>query len=673
MEFLADYDFTSHHQSGKTNVADAVSRRPDYDCQINALEYSLDVYRSATQYATTRIARARQAHTDSLRRKICTGSLRDKQWWSTIKQAGGQNRNADIPVLTDASGKEFTTNKEKAECLCQHFADKCSLGQNDFAGTFPAVQPRTANKLHFVRFRQSSVRRALKQLDSSKATGPDGIPSRVLKACSSELAYPLAVLFRQSFHMGVQPSSWKTAQVVPIHKKSSKSHAKNYRPISLLPIMSKVMESIVNRHLVNFVEREAVLSVRQFGFRRGLGASDLLTALQYEWNLVTNRGGVAKILAADIAGAFDKVSHSGVLYKAQCYGITGRLLTWLTSYLSDRLIRTVVAGQSSASHRITAGVPQGSILGPTLFLLYTNDAEDSLPPGVHLAVYADDTTMYHLLQARTDIERASATLQTAVDALSNWGSAWKIKFEPTKSQTLTISHHRQRWPLPTLSFDNVPVPESSQMRLLGVTFDQSLSFHSHLRQLAVRARKRLGFLNKASHILDSKARCTVYKGFVRPVLEYCPLVWLGASATSLGQLDSIQRRALNIIGPGAYLPSLPIRRQVSALAYLYKLHCIPGPPLLLQMLPVPSAEAAPLSSTRLQSTHRHPHQLTTSLPVRSRNNILRAFPHSTINDWNSLPADLFSEFPTIKKLQSFKTKAYYFLRSRDWQWATSTL
>ena len=153
------------------------------------------------------------------------------------------------------------------------------------------------------------------------------------------------------------------------------------------------------------------------------------------------------------------------------------------------------------------------------------------------------------------------------------------------------------------------------MRLLGVTFDQSLSFHSHLRQLAVRARKRLGFLNNASHILDSKARCTVYKGFVRPVLEYCPLVWLGASATSLRQLDSIQRRALNIIGPGAYLPSLPIRRQVSALAYLYKLHCIPGPPLLLQMLPVPSAEAAPLSSTLLQSTHRHPRQLTTSLPV----------------------------------------------------------
>ena len=189
--------------------------------------------------------------------------------------------------------------------------------------------------------------------------------------------------------------------------------------------MSKVMESIVNRHLVNFVEREAVLSVRQFGFRRGLGASDLLTALHYEWNLVTNRGGVAKILAADIAGAFDKVSHSGVLYKAQCYGLTGRLLTWLTSYLSDRLIRTVVAGQSSASHQITAGVPQGSILGPTLFHLYTNDAEDSLPPEVHLAVYADDTSMYHLLQVRTDIERASATLQTAVDALSNWGRPGK--------------------------------------------------------------------------------------------------------------------------------------------------------------------------------------------------------------------------------------------------------
>lgn len=149
----------------------------------------------------------------------------------------------------------------------------------------------------------------------------------MLRKSAQSLASPLAKLFTQCFRDGVQPESWKIANVVPIFKKGFKSTPKNYRPISLLSILSKVMEAIINRSITNFLESNQVLSGRQFGFRRGLGTTDLLLSLQHEWSRTSNAGGVTRVLAVDVAGAFDKVSHRGVVHKARCLGLTGHLLS----------------------------------------------------------------------------------------------------------------------------------------------------------------------------------------------------------------------------------------------------------------------------------------------------------------------------------------------------------
>lgn len=635
-----------------------------------------DRYHIATSNCSNRIDNAYQSHVSGIRRKIAEGSLSSRQWWSTIKKSGGLGRTQSIPILKDGDDSDLTTSQDKAEHLAKYFSSKCTLTPDLSPNNLPRVRSRSTATLQTVRFRPSTVRRQLKQLNPWKATGSDGIPARVLKMCCDELSKPVSLLFSRSFTSGTQPTLWKLANVVPVHKKKSKSDVRNYRPISLLPILSKVMESIVNRSLMNFLEAHNVLSSNQFGFRRGIGTQDVLTLLHHQWSRVAARGGAVRVIAVDIAGAFDKVSHVGVLHKAEEYGIRGTLLQWLRDYLSERKLKVVLDGHSSRPYDIKAGVPQGSILGPTLFLLYVNDAEDHLPNGVRLAVYADDTTLFQLVHTKPAIPMATATLQSGINALSRWGSDWRITFEPSKSQGMTISHHRSPWEFQTVSFNGTDICPSSSVRLLGVDFDTTLEYRQHLRRVCTKANQRLGLLRRASSILEPADREKAYKGFVRPVLEYAPLAWMGAARCHLERLNKVQRKALEIIGGHAWLPSLALRRMVSALCYIYKLHTMGEQNPLRTMLPRPPTPRPPgVQPTRahVAEQRRHAYQLSVLPTPRTRNSVLRSFPEIAVPTWNMLPDGILGQPPSAKRMQRFKETAYKHLLRHDWMWATDSL
>ena len=634
------------------------------------------IYREATEMASACHARAKHCHTASIRRKISNGEMSSREWWSTVKRAAGRSRAADIPLLSDVHGNEAATNKEKSECFAEHFASKCSLPNDLDADHIPQVTQRSAAEIHTVHFRPATVRKELRNLNPSKATGSDGIPGRVLKMCSDELCNPVAKLFAKAFHQGRQPQLWKLASVVPVHKKRSKSDVRNYRPISLLPILSKVMEAIINRSLTNFLESNNILSRRQYGFRRGLSTQDVLTLLSHRWHTAAVVGGATRIIAVDIAGAFDKVSHPGIIHKCQQQGVGGALLTWLTDYLTSRQLQAVVGGSTSLPHPVTAGVPQGSILGPTLFLLYVNDAEDHLPAGVELATYADDTTMYHSIATLGDIADGSALLQHGLDRLAEWGAQWRITFEPTKSQAMTIAFHRQTWPVPPVMFAGTQIQEKSCLRLLGVDFDSGLSFRQHVRSIACRASQRLGLLRKAAPVLDPAGRERVYKGFVRPVMEYCPLVWMSCPASHLAALDRVQKKALQIIGPGCWLTTLAHRRLVAACCFLYKLLYLPADHPLHPILP-PAAPRQPEDRTRTRLaaavSQRHQLQLCAGLSRHARESIRRAFPACAVSTWNALPTALLQNAPSKKRQQCFKVKVHRHLLHQDWLANTDSL
>ena len=625
-------------------------------------------YNVAKHSANHCLATAKQAFTASLAQKLASGCMASGEWWRTIKKASGHGNSPSIPTLRSTDGTEHDTNRSKAECMAEHFANKCSLGADDLSAPFPYVRPRTDRNLCTVRFRETTVERTLRQLNPTKATGPDGIPAPVLKACSAELARPLSKLFTCCLRSGIQPQHWKVANVVPVHKRKSKSSPSNYRPVSLLSILSKVMETIVNRAMSNFMETNHVLSERQFGFRRGHSAADLLTALHHQWVHTAGDKGASRVLAIDIAGAFDRVSHTGVLHKARVYGILGDLHRWLQDYLCNRTLQVLISGQTSARRPVKAGVPQGSILGPTLFLVYVNDLEDHLPIGSNLASFADDTTLYAEIATLAAVPDNARVLPAAVDLVSSWGSDWKVQFEPAKSQALTISHHRRDWPIPPIVFNGTPVEEQPSIKVLGVTFDHQLKFSQHIRTVVVRATQRLGALHKAFHLLTIPARLRAYKAFVRPVMEYCPIVWMGAASSHLNRLDWVQERAIKAIHPQCWLPSLIIRRTIAALCLLYKALCDNSPALLSRMAPPPTHQPRTTRLTRqaVRLSTAHPHQLQNVLPANSRNNVSRAFPHSVIPIWNQLPTSIIPHPFHPKNIQKFKTAAYHHLLRTNW-------
>ena len=257
------------------------------------------------------------------------------------------------------------------------------------------------------------------------------------------------------------------------------------------------MEKIKNTSIVNFLERENLLSTYQFGFRSGLGAADLLTALNREWLTSINTGGPIRVLAVDVAGAFGKVSQARCPSQAGIVWCRGQSL----QVAHRRTFQQNTTGRCWRCYLPTLpsccwGTPRKHHW-PNPFLVYVNDAADVLPDSVYPATYADDMTLFSTLSSAESSATECQKFQMGVNNLAHWGATWKIQFEPSKSQAMVISRHRNDGAIPLVSFNGHNVNEVDTLRLLGVTFDRHLSYSLHLRSAAVRVAQRIGFLRKA--------------------------------------------------------------------------------------------------------------------------------------------------------------------------------
>ena len=267
--------------------------------------------------------------------------------------------------------------------------------------------PHIRTQMTEIRFTAEMVKDKLKVLKPSKASGPDNIHPRILKECADELSVPLSEIFNASMTTGIVPTAWRQAKVTAVFKKGNKNMASNYRPISLTCIPSKIIESLIRDHIIKYMSSQSLFSQKQFGFMKRRSTVLQLIHVMEKWVAALDAKDDIIVAYLDFQKAFDKVPHRRLIYKLNQYKLWSPLITWIQNFLSGRTLQAVVNGESSLVKAITSGIPQGSVLGPTLFAVYVNEIPDIVRSEVYL--FADDTKLFHPREPEPTAERHRCT------------------------------------------------------------------------------------------------------------------------------------------------------------------------------------------------------------------------------------------------------------------------
>lgn len=558
-----------------------------------------------------------------------------KRFWTFIKHK--KSDNAGIAGLKE-NGRLKTDSVHKANILNRQFqsvfTEKTSVTKEEFqARTQMKTEPTDFPDSDDIIITCAGVEKLLRELNPYKGSGPDNIKPRVLKELAKELAPVLTCIFRTSYRSGTVPDVWREALITPVYKKGQKYKAENYRPISLTCICCKLMEHIVTSHIMKHAEEHSILYPLQHGFRKNRSCETQL--LEFIEDVTTNmeEGKQTDVLIMDFSKAFDKVSHSLLLHKLDHYGIRGKTNKWIQSFLSNRSQRVVVDGYTSDSASVESGVPQGSVLGPSLFLFYINDIAEGLNSTVRL--FADDTIAYLVIITKKDCQ----LLQTDLDKMEVWEGKWLMEFHLNKCQVLSIT--RKQTPIFYNYILHGQVLEHVQSaKYLGCTINKDLDWAEHIQNITNKANGTLAFLRRNLNIGSTKVKSQAYHSFVRPILEYSSTVWDPHHKKDVNRIEMVQRRAARYVtnryrnrsSVGDMLEdleweNLERRRQLARLAMLYKID--------RQLVAVDSRKLLPpVRRTR----NMHPK----SFQIPSCNTDYRkwSFFPRTIREWNNLPPDL---------------------------------
>ena len=424
-----------------------------------------------------------------------------------------------------------------------YFSKQCTTIDNNSA--IPAnTSFVTEERLSTFEIYPGDIIKIIRSLDPNKAHGHDEITIRIIKMCASSIAKPVAILFRNCLESECFPKEWKKANIVPVHKKHDKQLIKNYRPVSLLPICSKIFEKVIFNSLFKYLDDNNLLNSNQSGFRSGDSCVHQLLSITHEIYKTFDANPSLDIRGVflDLSKAFDRVWHDGLTYKLKTLGICGNYYGLIHSFLSDRHQRVVLNGQSSKWSHIKAGVPQESILGPLLFLVYINDLPEGLTTSDKL--FADDTSLFSVLH---DFAASTAFLNDDLLKISRWAYQWKMIFNPDASkqaQEIVFSRKANASNHATVYFNNVPVIRDNIQKHLGLFLDSKLSFFDHINEKIKKATKGVNVIRKMNLLLPRSSLLTIYKSFVRPHLDYGDVIYDQPNNSRLSdKIESVQYNA----------------------------------------------------------------------------------------------------------------------------------
>ena len=559
---------------------------------------------------------------------------------------------SSIGAIADSSGSLIFDSSEKGEIFQQTFSSHFTVDNNVLPPPPTLSRPRSDASLNSVVFTTSSVHRSIQRLRINAKGGPDGIPPMYYKHCIEELSHPLSILYRMCLNSSYLPSIWSIAYITPIHKKGPRTDSNNYRPIALTCTMCKLMESTIKDQLVDYLNTNNLISKHQHAFLSNHSTLTNLLECTHDWQVSLNSHRSTDIAYIDLARAFDSIVFEKLLFKLSYYGVSGSLLTWIRNFLYNRQQCVVINNCFSSFTSVLSGVPQGSVLGPILFIIFINDLDSVCSGNCLTKLFADDCKLYSEVTLNNSI-----CMQQSLNNLCNWADVNQLCINILKCFILSILSRSCKIPSPRSYFiNNVLLKTQSEATDLGIIMSHDLSFKTHISSIVAKAYSRQSVLFRGFVTRDLSFMRKAFITYIRPILEYNSSIWNPTEIYLIDLIENVQRefsRRIPSLSELSYrdrltklnLEPLEQRRLRHDLELYYK--------ILYNLTPLNPTDYFSiyhsLPSSRSASTYL-------TKPTKASNKFLSSFFYRNVDTWNKLPNKLTS----AESIGNFKSQLHSF-------------
>ena len=491
-------------------------------------------YKEALNAATTEIGQSKRSYEQKL---ACNIKNDSKSFYAYVRSK--QNVQDKVGPLEDSAGNIISQGFLMAEDLNGYFS---SVFTKEDISSLPVAdakfQGAKSDYLGPLLVTPELVAKKIKAMKDNKSPGVDGIPPKLLMETVEQISIPLARVSNLSLKEGVVPFEWKEANIIPLFKKGSRNKSENYRPVSLTSVICKLLERLIKDHMVDFLVKHKLLNSSQHGFLKARSCLTNMLCFLEEITKWIDVGSPVDIIYLDFQKAFDKVPHQRLLLKLKAHGIGDSITDWIEQWLTDRKQRVAVDGEVSTWKSVLSGVPQGSVLGPILFLIYINDLDDSITSNV--LKFADDTKLFRKVNTDGDKQH----LQNDLDRLVKWSEKWQMLLMFWKCKCLHTGHGNLNV---NYKMGDTVLGTTVKEKDLGVTISADMKVSEQCGIAASKGNQILGLIRRNITYKGKKLIIPLYKAIVRPHLEYCIQAWRPYRKKDIDTLERIQRRATKMI------------------------------------------------------------------------------------------------------------------------------
>jgi len=478
-----------------------------------------------------------------------------KKTWKGIKEIiGFKNGNSSVPPkIVTSENRELTDCQSIANCFNNFFAN---VGENT-ANSVPAttssasdfLPPKIVDTFVLSEITSEEIEKLIEKLNGKKATGPYSIPISLLKIMSGSISQILAKIFNASLTKGTVPECFKLASITPIFKKGSQLDVNNYRPISLLSTFNKILEKLVFTRLIKFINDNNILYEKQFGFRCKHSTTQAILAITDKIQCAIEEGVFSCGIFLDLSKAFDTVNHNILIQKLDHYGIRGNAKIWFQSYLENRCQYVSLGDVKSDIKQLNHGVPQGSVLGPLLFLLYINDLQNSSSV-FEFHLFADDSNLFCKNKKLQELE---STINNQLIFVNSWLCANKLSLNVDKS-SFVIFHPPQKkmnYNL-NININSENLKQETQIKYLGIMLDNNLNWKPHVSFISSKIKRNIGIICKARHYVNLDILRNLYYSLIYPYLTYGILSWGHTFQSTTSPLLILQKKVIRLMTFSAF-------------------------------------------------------------------------------------------------------------------------